>query len=312
MKYRDFTTKWSNVNRDSIRVDSGHPLDFYVSKGNKGELRLLFIAGKNYIKVDDSEIIKVKVGLRNDGRYAYSFILMDQRFKNQFFRLCYDLADSSYNCKKNNEAYSYVISLFSKWQKMMKISKGNILSEEEVKGLIAELIVLSELLDSNMGKTTVINGWQGPEGYYQDFVFKDLWYEVKALSKRSDKIIISSIEQLDINEFGRIYVVALDKVELGAQGCITLNEIIKNVETRLADDIILMDKFKDKLTKVGYFYSEEYDNLIYKIDKIRIYNVDDKFPRLKRIEIPVQIGKVKYEIITATIESWLTEERQWN
>ena len=312
MNYVEFIDKWSIASRESIRVDNSHPLDFYLSKGEQNESKLLFIAGKKNINVKDSDIIKVKVGKRNDLRYAYSFILRDQSFQNQFYRLCYDLIDSSRNFESNEESYKYVIILFLKWQRMMKASKGNILCEEEIKGLIAELIIFHKLLKSQIDKTELINSWLGPEGYYQDYVFPKIWYEVKAITKRSEKITISSLQQLDVENEGKIYTVILDKIEVDTVTSTTLNSIIKVIEFEFRDDILLIERFKDKLIKVGYFYSDEYDNFIYEVNKIKTYNVDNTFPRIRKNELPIEIGKVKYELILSCLNNWLMGEEIWN
>lgn len=312
MNYDGFVIKWKSASRDHIRVDNTHPLDFYLSKGDHGESRLVFIGGNRKVTIKDSDIIKVDIGKRADNRYAYSFMLLDENYADQFYRLCYDLIDSSRGCDKNEESYKYVLNLFFKWQRMMKASTNNKLSIEEIKGLIGELMILYRELDKGKDAEVLINSWQGPEGYYQDFVFSNTWYEVKAISKRSEKISISSVEQLDVNNEGTLYIISLDKVDSVTDNMITLNSIIRMVKEKLKDDLPQLDKFMVRLDQIGYSYSKEYDEYIFEIGKIRSYTVDNNFPRLRRNNIPIEIAKVKYEIIISCINNWLVVDEEWN
>lgn len=312
MNYDDFVIKWKSASRDHIRIDNSHPLDFYLSKGEHGESRLVFIGGNRKVTIKDSDIIKVDIGKRSDSRYTYSFMLMNENYSDQFCRLCYDLIDSSRGCDKNEESYKYVLNLFFKWQRMMKASSNNKLSIEEIKGLIGELMILYRELNLGRDSEELINSWQGPEVYYQDFLFSDTWYEIKATTKRSEKISISSVEQLDVNIEGTLYTVSLDKVDSATNNTITLNLIIKMIKEKLKDDLIQLDKFIVKLDQMGYSYSKEYDQYIFEIGKIKSYSVNDNFPRLRRKKLPIEIAKVKYEIIISCINDWLVVDEEWN
>lgn len=312
MNYDDFLIKWQSASRDHIRVDNKHPLDFYLSKGEHSESRLVFIGGNKKVTIKDSDVIKVDIGKRADNRYSYSFMLMDENFSDQFYRLCYDLIDSSRSCDKNEASYKYVLNLFFKWQRMMKSSANNKLSIEEVKGLIGELMILYRELNLGRDSDELINSWQGPEGYYQDFVFSDTWYEIKAITKRSEKISISSVEQLDVDNEGTLYTVSLDKVDCLTNNTITLNLIIKMIKEKLKNDLKQLDKFIVKLDQMGYSYSKEYDDYIFEIGKIKSYAVNDNFPRLRRKKLPIEIAKVKYEIIISCINDWLVVDEEWN
>ncbi|MGH4125491.1 MAG: PD-(D/E)XK motif protein [Clostridium sp.] len=312
MDYNHFVVKWKSASIDHIRIDNMHPLDFYLSKGVHGESRLVFIGGYRKVKIKDSDIIKVDIGKRSDNRYSYSFMLMDENFSDQFYRLCYDLIDSSRGCDKNEESYRYVLNLFLKWKRMMRASGNTKLSIEEIKGLIGELMILYRELNLGRDSEELINSWQGPEGYYQDFIFSDTWYEIKAITKRSEKISISSVEQLDVNIEGILYTITLDKVDSVTNNTIDLNSIINMIKEKLKDYLTQLDKFIVRLDLMGYSYSKEYDEYIFEIGKIKSYSVDDNFPRLRRKNLPIEIAKVKYEIIISCINDWLVGEEEWN
>lgn len=312
MKYDDFVMKWRSASIDHIRVDNTHPLDFYLSKGIHDESRLVFIGGYRKVEIKDSEIIKVGIGKRADNRYSYSFMLMDRKFSDQFYRLCYDLIDSSRGCNRNEENYGYVLNLFLKWQRMMKPSGNNKLSIEGTKGLIGELIILYRELNLGRDSEELLNAWKGPEGYYQDFIFSDTWYEIKSITKRSEKISISSVEQLDVNNEGKLYIVILDKVDSVTNNTIDLNSIISLIKEKLKDDLVMLDKFMDRLDQIGYSYSKEYDEYIFEIGGIKTYSVDDKFPRVRRNKLPIEIAKLKYEIIISCINDWLVGDEEWS
>lgn len=239
-------------------------------------------------------------------------MLLDENFSDQFYRLCFDLVDSSRQCTKSEESYKYVINLFFKWQKMMKASVNNKLNSEEIKGLIGELMIFYREIKLGRDIGELINSWQGPEGYYQDFVFPDTWYEVKSITRRSEKILISSIEQLDLKRTGELFTVSLDKVDSRKDNTVTLNSIVKKIKEAVKVDLFLLEKFIDRLNQIGYTYLKEYDDYYFEVGKIKKYNINEQFPRLRRESLPLEIGKVKYEIIISCINEWLVGEVEWN
>lgn len=96
---------------------------------------------------------------------------------------------------------------------MEKMFYGNskILSENEVIGLIGELLFLKDYCFPIYGISIGLNGWSGPEPTHKDFSYKNEWYEIKSINSFKNTVSISSIEQLDSLVEGKLVVYSFEK-----------------------------------------------------------------------------------------------------
>src|SRR3546814_15120322 len=94
------------------------------------------------------------------------------------------------------------------------------LSIEEVRGLFAEIVFLTELIDRQMSSSDAVEAWLGPERSHQDFIFGNTAVEVKSLSgAERSSVRISSEDQLEsLNDalFLRVYRLSS---QLGRASC---------------------------------------------------------------------------------------------
>ena len=113
----------------------------------------------------------------------------------------------------------------------MLTNRSNILlSEQEIKGLIGELFFLKNYLIKKIGYYDALEAWIGPSYATQDFVLKNEWYEIKTTSINSQEISISSVEQLDTINKGKLVVLYLDKTSALDDNKLTINEIVLNIK----------------------------------------------------------------------------------
>ena len=86
---------------------------------------------------------------------------------------------------------------------------------------------------------------------------------------------------------------------LGFNG-VTINKLVNDILCVISS---LPDKelFLDKLHKVGFSFSEVYDQFVYEIKNVSKYKVDDSFPRLVKNKIHHAIAKATYEITLSDI-----------
>ncbi|MCL2599294.1 MAG: PD-(D/E)XK motif protein, partial [Firmicutes bacterium] len=103
-----------------------------------------------------------------------------------------------------------------------------------------------------------------------------------------------SFEQLDSVVEGRLVIYKLEKMSPSFAG-LTLNALVARIKGSLADENTL-DIFENKLIQAKYAYDSVYDEMVFCNMGCEAYVVDDKFPRLKRNQIPRQIVGVKYEL----------------
>lgn len=293
-------------NESFQRVDNKHTLDLYIGKDLMHRNTLFLISESEPKHIYSSNIINIQIGKRNDESWGLSFILVDNKFEDLFFSFCDDIIESSRSINNKEHGAKFVCERYNSWQNMLSKSNNGLLSEAQIKGLIGELLFLSEILIPLYGEEKAIESWTGPEKTNQDFTNENCWYEVKSTYSGAESIRISSIEQLEVDIEGELCIVYLDKTSYSDCNKITLN-IIYN---KLVNNIIsatCKSKFTGILLNYGYFERLEYDEYNYKFVKFERYFVNQNFPCIRRNMIPKSIVNSKYELSIFAIESFMKE-----
>lgn len=152
---------------------------------------------------------------------------------------------------------------------------------------------------------SVIDGWVGPDGADQDFVYDGVWHEVKAVGVAATEVKISSVEQLGTGlTIGELIIERVDKCAPETQGAFTLNQIVKRIYNVLQADGEVIDAYISKLNSLGYISMPEYDVTKYKYSGEEIYNVGDDFPRITRDSLRTEIANVNYLLSIPSISTW--------
>ena len=177
---------------------------------------------------------------------------------------------------------------------MFVSSKGNLLTEPEVMGLIGEILYLKGTLADRIGLYNALKSWSGQELTHKDFSFGDTWAEVKTIKSGSQTVKISSLEQLDSEFEGELSVYSLEKMSMAYNG-ISLNKLVIQVRD-LFTSAEEKDQFMANVALQGYEYHNSYDELVYEISGHRRYRVTDSFPRLTKKDVSPAIKKAAYEL----------------
>tara|TARA_B100000767_G_C19758181_1_gene533955 strand:- start:352 stop:1335 length:984 start_codon:yes stop_codon:yes gene_type:complete len=120
--------------------------------------------------------------------------------------------------------------IFAIWENKFSIFEGNVASEE-LRGLMAELIVLASLIE--FSEMDVVHSWVGPKGDLHDFE-NDFWHiEVKE-SMRPDPVAhIHPISQLEpIGIPFNLIVISLSRDDTGDNIQSLIYEIRENIASR--------------------------------------------------------------------------------
>lgn len=284
------------------RVNVEHILDLYTGYDEYGRKTLLLIAENTPLKMNSSNIIEVQIGLRQDTKWAISFILKDIAYLEMFECFCDDIIKSSSKVKTKKLSEAYVCSRYLMWQKMLKQKKLEILSYSKIKGLIGELYFLKYKLIPLIGKEKAINAWIGPSKAKQDFVCDDTWYEIKTTHIGSKSVNITSVEQLDVQCNGHLIVLCLEDTSMEYKNKITLNNLIEELEKDLDDDLLCV--FLQRLFEQGYVHNTEYDKYCFRFSKLDSYFVTKTFPCLRYSDIPGSVKNIKYELLLNDLISY--------
>ena len=202
--------------------------------------------------------------------------------------------------KNKSEIINIILKKINIWIKFFKKEKFESLSEEELRGLIGELLFIKKFSANKDGFKKNIHNWKGCENGLHDFDFKEIKVEIKTFAK-SGVIHISYAEQLDINKYNEIYLICFNLLK--DNGIFSLNELVAEIKSKIDKDLLLI--FQDKLKSYGYFdihkdeYNEKYRNL-----KEYYFKVDKEFPKILYKDLHNAISKVAYKLDTNLLLSF--------
>lgn len=231
----------------------------------------------------------------DQGQQRLVLALERQVDRDLFEGLCRTLASALEHATDSASALAISLAHIRRWKTFLS-GRGQHLTIEEVRGLFAEIVFLTELIDREMSSIAAVEAWLGPERSHQDFIFGNTAVEVKSLSgSERNSVRISSEDQLEsLNDalFLRIYrLSALSDVTTAR----SLNEIVAAVQSSL-DEASALEAFEQKLVAHGYAPLPAYDEPRFSISDVRSYRVDPDFPRLIRSKLPTGIANVAYDI----------------
>lgn len=302
--------KWDTISfydGGYVLVENTASLEWHIGYKEINQKSLLLITEIEPDSLPSSKSIIVSKGKRTDGRWTLAFTIVRIEQENVFETLCADLIVHSMLDSNERDAVSSIAKRYKQWYKLLEYQKSSMMDENSRKGLLGELIFLSEMLSIRSPELSVIQGWAGPDGGDQDFAYADSWYEIKSVGIASESVTISSLEQLDNDGPGDLVVIRLDKCVPEKNGAISLLRQVNLVMERLWDDEDALALFEHKLAKYGYIDLPEYDEQKYIYSGRQIYGVTAAFPRLVKDNVPSAVCSAHYAIDLCAIEQYLKE-----
>ncbi len=288
-----------------IRINASHPIDIYVGYNEKGYKTLAIISSGKIENIESTKLIEVNILKRTiDDRLSLSFSLLDDAMSDMFYRFCDDIIQKTLNLSKEVNSISFIIERWKKWIQMFKNPYSTIMSENEIRGLLGELIFLKEIMIKRYGIDKSIESWIGSSMAHKDFEINDTWYEIKAIKENAITVEISSIEQLESNLYGELVLVKLEPSNSTITSPISLNDYIKSIENILENKKQL-ELFYKKLEERNYSYNEEYDKYVYSSKGIDKYMVISGFPKISSNNLNDGIARVSYQIYINKIKNFL-------
>jgi hypothetical protein len=232
---------------------------------------------------------------RNDGTWLMALRLRQLALCGVFGRLCQDLVDATATVADEPDLVSLFRERLNLWKKLFDRGAGGQLEPYQVKGLLAELLVLEAvLLGGKRPPLEVVTAWVGPSGADQDFQFSDEAIEVKAISPGSEGVSISSLQQLDALVPIRLSVHTFRPASPGEVGAIGLNSLIPRVEGRLMVSPEALSLFAGRLLEAGYVESPHYDTILFQPMMSEEFLITGTFPRLTTARVPNGVTSATY------------------
>lgn len=253
--------------------------------------------------------IDVDLRVRDQGQQHLVLALERQVDRDLFEGLCRTLASSLEHATDSASSLAVSLAHIRRWKTFLS-GRSHRLCSEEVRGLFAEIVFLTELIDRQVLSGVAVEAWLGPERSHQDFIFGNTAVEIKSLSgvERSS-IRISSEDQLEsLNDALFLRVYRLSSLA-DAVGALSLNEIVSAFQARLGEgEADAVEAFDRKLVAHGYAPLPDYDEPRFVVSDVRSYRVGDDFPRLMRSQLPTGIVNVAYDIRLETIAPYECDE----
>ena len=285
------------------RYSATHPVAWYIGLDGRNRYSLFAITIARPKPVNSTKLMNVFIGERKDGDYGITFSLIEKKNLDLFVHFCEDMIAFSENSKDPKNVADYICSRYIQWQKAFVKTEGNLLSYEQIKGLMGELCVLKMKMMPMYGVEKAIESWSGIEATDRDFACDDTWFEVKATVSGSPSVKISSVEQLDVPTEGHLIVVALDKTSEADSSKLTLNSMVDLVVESIPSKVS-QERLLNRLLAYGYYRDKAYDHIGFKFNGMTSYKVDSHFPCLRKASIPASVQNAKYELLLAAIEAF--------
>lgn len=181
------------------------------------------------------------------------------------------------------------------WQEFMRKGAQALSPEAEI-GLIGELVFLKAVVESGVPASLAVESWVGPLEGVQDFELGTGAVEVKAtLSSQGFLAKIGSLEQLDDTPRKPLLVAGVRFLQRESGS--NLPEFVEAVRASLAGDEEALRMFADRLLAAGFHetHADRYPRR-FALDRMRIVEVGEGFPRLVPGTVPAGIRRAVYEI----------------
>lgn len=288
-----------------IRINEEHPSDTYVGYNENGNKTLAIIAYGEIEEIESTKLIEARILKRStDNRLSLSFSLLNDIMSDIFYQFCDDIVQKTINLPHEINVIAFIIERWKKWIQMFKNPHTTIMSENEIRGLLGELIFLKEIMIKKYGISKSLESWIGSSMSHKDFEIDDTWYELKTIKENAITVEISSIEQLESSLYGELALVKLEPSNLTINNPISLNNYIKSIEN-LLETKEQINLFYKKLEERNYFYVEEYDKYVYANKGIDKYRVVEGFPKISNNDLKDGIVRVSYQIFINKIRDFL-------
>lgn len=299
---------WSTLLGGSVRpthtgVFPGYPIELYAQLDVQGRPGLLALSDTKPAKPPAYSAFDIVVGRRTDGRWATSLSLAQEALRIQFATMCEKVVTLGASCGRNTDACSFLLQQVARWHRMLALGPDGLLTGEEQRGLLGELVVLEAAIE-RFGSTLAVFSWLGPDDAPQDFMLPASPVEVKTIIAGGQRVKISSLLQLDIADGSLcLAVVELVHCERGTGGT-SLARHVHTVRHRLADDVHALEKFEVQLGSALYADRVEYDEIEFRVAKVRWFQVGAGFPKLARSDVPLPILEARYELLVSAISQF--------
>lgn len=311
--------KWSGLSENpvtigfrSLRISADCICELYLAVSKEGK-RCLILSLPSNKHLDFKGIQKENLSIeyfRENNLIVLQ--LTDSDFNDLFDDLILSLYHGIKSISQVDEYSNHFIQAFYRWSEFFEDKKSDLLSEDAIKGIMGELLVL-KLSITAIDKPEInflLKAWTGLYDKGNDFELESKKLEVKAKSPSGVDVKISSEFQLEVSP-GKgleLFVVSLlSDFTVGIHIGNLILEIKKLVQESSGDNTILWKALSQK--NITAKNVSQYDRYRFKPVNWISYNcADENFPKLNRSNIPEEISGLKYILRTNLLTSFIIEQ----
>lgn len=205
-----------------------------------------------------------------------------------------DLIDRLKGALDQESVFSVVESTLARWKEFFSFSGDATMSHEKQQGLFGELLLLSELIESQ--GVSAVYGWMGPNAETHDFYINSNAIEVKTTSAKAPySVHINSEFQLDDKDISGSLLLMFYALRSSKADGENLPVIIDSIKTKIGDNVNALSEFKNKLWRYGYIAGHhELYQFRFSLREATLYYVCSDFPRVIKNDLPNGIGSIRY------------------
>lgn len=318
----ELARKWSGLSENpitrgfrSLRITSECICELYLGVSKDGK-RCLILALPDTKHIDFTGIQKENLSIEYfKEKNLIVLQLNDVDFNDLFDDLILSLYQGIKDIGRIEEYSNHFINTFYRWSEFFEEKKSDLLSEEAIKGLTGELLVL-KLMISEMNRPEInflLNSWKGPYDKGNDFELEDRNIEVKTKSISGIDIKISSEFQLEIS-IGKGLELIVVSLQSDFNDGICIRELIieikKLIQEYSGDSSILWKALGQK--NITAKNVSQYDMYRFKPINLTSYDcTNNNFPKLNRSNIPVEVSGLKYYLRTNLLSSFILYQKDF-
>lgn len=235
--------------------------------------------------------------------------LQDPAMQDAFVRVCLDLIKNLQDVPEDQQRHAVILRL-ERWSYFFRGRRTG-LTEEEQKGLIAELICFQRIPMKILTPKEALRSWTGPQQAAHDFVFGQASIEVKSnRGSGTPNITVSSSSQLSVNEEESLflYVVEVNAATSQTEGHSVTDYV--NATQELFTSPIDALEFELKLSQVGYSETDDYSATLWSVGRICCFTVSKDFPHIENASLNPAISCVTYKVNLNYCAPFETNEEQ--
>jgi hypothetical protein len=296
----------------SLRISAHCICELYLGVSSEGK-RCLILALPGNKHLDFKGIQKENLSIKY---FREKNLIVLELIDNDYHDLFDDLVLSMYHGIKSitqvDEYSNHFIQAFYRWSEFFEDKKTDLLSEEAIKGIMGELLILKLLITEpeRPGINFLLKAWTGLYDKGNDFELESKNLEVKTKSPSGVDVKIASEFQLEVSP-GKgleLFVVSIQSdFSVGIHIRDLIMEIKKLVQESSGDSTILWKALSQK--NITAKNVNQYDRYRFQPVSWISYNcADENFPKLSRSNIPEEISGLNYMLRTNLLASFIIEQ----